>query len=212
MDSSRKQIWGKVPLWVLTIKGLSKNDLRVYVALTSYVGNHTKCYPGLKEIERRSGVPMRHISAHTSRLEDFGLIKKIRRGKRVSNVYSIVSDPQETWESLTDGKVTNGAEDHDYQETVEVDSPETGNLNHKKLGNPILKDHLKEQEKEQTRVMNGYYELSESTKDKNARNVFREKHREMMWRAKVEPIANRLRSVLGVHLISICQRRQSTRI
>jgi DNA-binding MarR family transcriptional regulator len=83
-------LFGIVPLVLVKDKRIGLNDLRVYVALTSFAGLKQKCWPGVSKIAERSGVHPSHVPKHTKKLADLGYIEKVRRGKGISNVYYIV--------------------------------------------------------------------------------------------------------------------------
>jgi len=83
------EIYGKLPIKIILDKRMTLNDLRVISALSSFQGGKKNCFPSLRAISERSGVHSRHISKHTKRLERFGYLKITRRGKRISNLYTV---------------------------------------------------------------------------------------------------------------------------
>lgn len=82
-----KRVFGIVPIALILDTKLRPNDIRVYVALSSFAGRKNKCWPGVKKIAERSGVHPSHIPEHTKKLADLGYVVKVRRGKGISNVY-----------------------------------------------------------------------------------------------------------------------------
>jgi hypothetical protein len=82
-------IFGIVPISVNMDKRLSRNDLKVLIALASFQGKKKYSFPTRKAISERSGVHVSHISKHTQRLQKLGYIEIIQRGKQISNVYNL---------------------------------------------------------------------------------------------------------------------------
>jgi hypothetical protein len=132
----KKDIFGKMPLRVLTDNRLSRNDLKIYGALASFQGNNENCFPTCEKIAERSGVHISRIYKHTRRLEDFGHLTKTRRGKRILNVYYL-SDSVETAQSQSLNETTNESDNAesaqcDVAETAQSDSVESAYSNIKK--------------------------------------------------------------------------------
>jgi len=89
---NKQATWGAVPIAVAKDKRLTANDLRVYIALSSFQGKRAQCFPSRKQIYDRSGVHWSHVSDYTAHLESLGYIDVIQRGKKASNVYRVKSD------------------------------------------------------------------------------------------------------------------------
>jgi hypothetical protein len=129
----KKLIFGSVPIHMLKDKRLGLNDLRVYIALSSYQGDKEDCFPSLKKISERCGVHSTHIPKHTNKLEELGYIEKTRRGKRISNNY-VVRDWAETYPHQSSGEYAEPAKSpvseyanpawSDYAEAVKSDYAE----------------------------------------------------------------------------------------
>jgi len=100
-------------------KRLTPSDKSVYIALSSFQGNKKDCYPSLKAIAERSGVHISHISECTKRLQEYGYIKIIHRGKRISNVYIICDDYAKSAESPQGDYA--GSDESDYARSAESD-------------------------------------------------------------------------------------------
>jgi hypothetical protein len=130
----KRVVWGKVPLSLLELQGLTFRDLRVFIALSSFTGHHRTCFPSLEQIHRRSGVPLKKISACAKRLESFGVLRRVRRGKRLSNSYEIlVGDSPKSGESLR------GISGGDSPKSGYVIPPNRGNVIPPNRGNAIAK-------------------------------------------------------------------------
>ena len=86
--AGKKEIWGGVPIKLAQDKQVRHNDLRVYIAIASFVGNKDKCWASVRKISERSGVHASHVSEHTKHLAELGYIRVVRLGKRRNNVYT----------------------------------------------------------------------------------------------------------------------------
>ena len=120
------------------LKGLTGNEVEVYLALASCQGKADKCWPKREEIGRRAGLPVsqwEHVGEITASLEKKGRIKKIQRWKRVSNVYVCLHIPRK----VTTAKHGSHAES-DCQKMREGDC--------QKMREPSSTVQLKEQMKE----------------------------------------------------------------
>ena len=129
MKGDTKKIFGILPVEVILDKRLTLNDLRVYAALSSFQGVKGFCFPKLDKLAGRSGVHQSHLSKHTKRLEQFGLIEKTRRGRRISNVYFVGGDTAKTADSPKGDYA--GAADSEYAKPAESDYAEPAHSNNK---------------------------------------------------------------------------------
>lgn len=115
---------------MLTDTRISYNDLRVYIALASFQGKNSDCFPSLKAISERSGVHIKNVSKHTARLRRFGWIEVIRRGKKMPNRYRVKSDSVVCADS---------------QKDLKSDSVVSGVCDSVVCADSILKEQLKEE-------------------------------------------------------------------
>lgn len=66
-------------------------ERQVLLVLASHADDKGTCWPGYARIERLSGVAQRHIRATLDRLEDFGHVEAIRKGRGAVNHYRVIA-------------------------------------------------------------------------------------------------------------------------
>jgi hypothetical protein len=91
-EQDSRRMWGRIPLSLNLDKRVRLRHLRVYAAIASFAGKKHECYPSLRAISDRSGVPANKISATTADLQKFGYLRVERQGRMKSNLYHILSD------------------------------------------------------------------------------------------------------------------------
>jgi len=96
---AKLNLYGMIPLELL--QECSLHEIRVYGALSSFQGNGENCWPTRIQIEKRCGLPKCKISTATKGLEEKGWIKKLQRGKKLSNTYQCLYGVSEVTESGT---------------------------------------------------------------------------------------------------------------
>jgi|GEM_PF-2981389 len=94
MTSRRGGMWGKVPMWVLARRDLSKTELRVYGILAARQNSKTgHCYPARQTIADDLGIHIENVKKALKSLRDKGLISWDHRadksGRQTSNQYQI---------------------------------------------------------------------------------------------------------------------------
>lgn len=136
MKRSAIGIYGICPIHVLQDKGITKREISVYIAISSFQGMSVNCWPSLDEIGKRAGIRGIHkISVTIKSLEERGWVTKTRRGLQKTNVYSCLYPEQESLDLPNSGK---------------SDLPELGNTDLPKTGKSYIeKNNRKEQLKEQ---------------------------------------------------------------
>ena len=136
--------YAKMPLEFLRDSRLSKNDLRVLAVLIFRSNKEGKCWPTLADISKLSGLQYSKISAHTSRLKNFGFIDKKLRKNGTNNllIYTVFSQK-------SDLEVYPETVETIYPETVETIYPETVETIYPVLGEttPIIKHKTRNKEK-----------------------------------------------------------------
>ena len=77
--------------WALSQTGVSHRDVRVLVTLIMFADRfNLSCYPSQKKLAARAGMSEQSVSKSLQALQDAGLIRITRRGKKQSNYYEIL--------------------------------------------------------------------------------------------------------------------------
>lgn len=118
------------------------SEIRVFCALSSFQGRKSNCQPGYRSISDRSGVRINHIPQYLRSLERKGWIRRVRRGKRRTNVYEIWRPtanwsrgevhPKEYGDHADSGYLT--AEGSDHPSVGCSDHPSVGCSDHPSVG------------------------------------------------------------------------------
>ena len=87
-------IFSIMPIEAFLDERLSKTDLRVLGAIISFADKKGVCWPRREQISERCGLPVQKISYATTRLIDFGWLKKEGNGgcSRSANYYVLKPD------------------------------------------------------------------------------------------------------------------------
>jgi hypothetical protein len=105
-------IYGLCPISVLP--HLKHNELRAYIALSSFQGNHDSAFPGLDLVAKRAGILKSEASKAISSLVKAGYVTRVRRyGK--SNIYQVklpIMDESSYPENPGDGHMENPGDGH----------------------------------------------------------------------------------------------------
>ena len=88
MNKTTRFIYALVPIELATDPDITPNELRVYIALSSFQGTDPKCWPSQKQIMARSTLKDKcAVSRAISKLKKKGWVFSIRRGLGKSNIY-----------------------------------------------------------------------------------------------------------------------------
>lgn len=85
--------FAKVPIQAAADDRLSKNELRVLIALFSYADRDGECHPSKLQIEQRTGIPAKKISSITASLCMKGWLSKSGHGGRNQRANYQLSTP-----------------------------------------------------------------------------------------------------------------------
>jgi len=143
-------IWGAVPIMLYAEKGITKNEIVVYGALSSLQGKKDHCWASLEEISKRAFIPATRVSTSISKLVKRGWVLRKRRGKCLTNNYVCLFDVEiedndftETGKSLKSDFTEMG--NSDFTKTVKNDFTKTVKSN---INNNINNNNIKQQYKE----------------------------------------------------------------
>ena len=98
------------------------SEIRIFCALASFQGRKARCWPSYRSISDRSGVRINHIPQYLRSLEEKGWIKRTRRGKRRTNIYTV-------WRPSADWAAREGAHPEECG-----DHPSVGCSDHPSMG------------------------------------------------------------------------------
>lgn len=80
----------RVSTWVWHETGASGSDLLVLLALADSANDDGQCWPGVDVLVEKTRMSRATVFRRLDALESAGLIERLRRGKRQTNVYRVV--------------------------------------------------------------------------------------------------------------------------
>lgn len=86
--------WGRVPIAAVQDARLSRNDLRVLIALARYANSEGCCYPAMKTLADLLGMKRQNVNRCMQRLADCGWVEithrmRANKGGKTSNAYRL---------------------------------------------------------------------------------------------------------------------------
>jgi hypothetical protein len=171
-------IFGLCPIAVLP--HLKHNELRTYIALSSFQGNHDSAFPGLDLVANRAGILKSEASKAISSLVKAGYVTRVRRyGK--SNIYQVklpIMDESSYLETPGDGHLENPDDSH-------LENPDNIIKNHFKTTNLKIKEYSKKQNLEET--SNYFRNINKDSSNKVVSNKTKEQRSEESGIAENHP-------------------------
>ena len=87
------EVWGKVPIDLLSQSGLSLRDIKVYIAIASFQGRNGSCHPSVEQIASRASVGSRDVYRAIKWLEKRCLEVTRQTGRRNQyHIHSVTPD------------------------------------------------------------------------------------------------------------------------
>jgi hypothetical protein len=128
-------IFAAVPIALLQDRRLNEKALRAYMALSSFEGVKSLCFPSLPSIAERAGLSLRATSEATKILSNAGWLLITRRGHGHTNVYACLSCSEQVKEKEHDLQIIGKSCLADYRQARFADRRQIYSEK------TILKDH-----------------------------------------------------------------------
>ncbi len=103
-----ESLWGKIPIGLLK-DNPTLNELKAYVALSSFQGQNPDCYPPIKDICQRAIISSGAVKKAIASLLRKGWVERTRR-YRVSNLYRVMIEVEPLFMGQED-RPSNGPND-----------------------------------------------------------------------------------------------------